>query len=445
MASEVLKLLEALVSFRTVNDPARGVRPGRECPEFIRETLESWGVPARIDEVNGYYTVHGRLGRGKPVVMLQAHWDVVPVDEGEWARPPFRLTVESGRAYGRGAADDKGNVAAVMLALRALAEAGVEGVYYALTGDEEIGGENGAGWVSRLLESRGELPAYLVNADGTGQVVIVRRRNTFSATVEVPSSPVVVEGDEYSAEFRAHTPVYATRHAAYITPLVDTHPLVAASHYLRMVAANARVAGVEGSFVKGNVVPGWVRLRLVEERRGGVEHEVDEGLERLLKAVVPLTRAPVKPGMYSDYGVSVTPNLLERAGASWRLYLDVRAMSAGVEPICEALESVAANALPEARVKCSGGGGYLYTPPDARIVREALSVAGSLGIRVRLGEAAGASDSRYFSPKGVEAIDFGPIGGNVHGPDEWVLVESLKALPSFYYELARRLAGGPRA
>lgn len=438
---EALDLLSRLVSFVTVNDPSRGVRPGRECPDFIRETLESWGIPARVEEVNGYYTVHGKLGGGRPAVLLMAHWDVVPVDEREWSRPPFRLTLESGRAYGRGAADDKGNVAAVMLALRRLAEAGVGGVYFALTGDEEIGGANGAGWLSKHLEARGEMPRYLVNADGSGQMVIIRRRNGFGVWVEVKSEVEAVRGEQYTAEFRASTPVHPTRHAAYITPLVDTHPLVAASHFLRTRGPSVRVAGVEGSFVKGNVVPGWVRLRLVDEGPGG-EALVDRGLERLLRAVMPLVRAPIKPDMYSDYGVSVTPNILEGSGGSWRLYLDVRAMAGSAEPVCSAIEEVAANTLPDARVKCGGGGGYLYTPPNARIVREALKAAGRAGLKVHVGEAAGASDSRYFSPLGVEAIDFGPIGGNVHGPDEWVLVESLEALPSFYYELARRLAEG---
>jgi len=441
-ATAVLDILSRLVSFKTVNDPARGERPGRECPEFIRDTLASWGVEARGDEVNGYYTVHGARGGGRPRVLLMAHWDVVPVNESEWTRPPFRMTSEAGRVYGRGGADDKGNVASLMLALRRRAEEGVGGVYFAFTGDEEIGGENGAGWLSRMLEERGAMPDYLVNADGTGHLVIVRRRNAFGAWVEVPAERATVEGARLRAAFKAHTPVYETRHAAYIMPLVDTHPLVAASHYLRTAGRGLAVASVRGSFVKGNVVPGSVELELVDPSEPGGPVEVDEGLARLLRAVVPLVRAPVKPSMYSDYGVGITPNMLEERGGVWRLYLDVRAMESDPAPVCSAIEEVASNALPEARVRCGGGRGYLYTSPDARIVREAAAAAGEAGIRLAgVGEAAGASDSRYFSPKGVEAIDFGPVGGNVHGPDEWALADSLARLPAFYASLAARLAG----
>ncbi len=437
---EILDLLRKLVSFVTVNDPVNNVRPSRECPDFIKETLESWGIPARVEEVDGYYTVHGKLGRGKPTVLLMAHWDVVPVDESEWSRPPFMLTIDAGKVYGRGVADDKGNVAAIMIAVKMLAEAGVDGVYYALTGDEEIGGANGAGWLSRELESRGETPKYLINGDGTGHVIIIRRRNGFGVWIEVPAQPEIVEGEAYTAEFKVNTPVFETRHAAYIMPLVDTHPLVAASYFVRTRGAEARVAGIEGSFVKGNVVPSRVRLRLVDERVKGEKHQIDAGLERLIKAVIPLVRAPIKPGMYSDYGVSITPNILEGDGKYWRLYLDIRAMSKDEAPICSAIEEVLANALPEAKIRCKGESGYLYTPRDARIVKEALEAAEKVGIKVSVGEAAGASDSRYFSPKGVESIDFGPIGGNVHGPDEWALIESLEALPRFYYEVVRRLA-----
>ncbi|MDK2384553.1 MAG: M20/M25/M40 family metallo-hydrolase, partial [Candidatus Korarchaeota archaeon] len=206
---EVAGLLRRLVEIDTTNHPARGIRPGRECPELIRDTLASWGVSSRILEVNGYYTVLGSLGSGEPRVMFQAHFDVVPADPSEWrVTHPFRPVVRDGRMYGRGTADDKGNVAAVMLALRDLAarEERLGGrVLFAFTGDEEIGGANGAGYVARMLEERGELPRYLINADG-GMIIIVRRRAVFNAYVEARADREEVRGRAEAASFEARTP-----------------------------------------------------------------------------------------------------------------------------------------------------------------------------------------------------------------------------------------------
>jgi succinyl-diaminopimelate desuccinylase len=55
-------------------------------------------------------------------------------------------------------------------------------------------------------------------------------------------------------------------------------------------------------------------------------------------------------------------------------------------------------------------------------------------------EREGASDSRYFSPRGVACIDFGPLGGNIHGPNEYVVIPSLLRAAEFYGRLAQRLA-----
>jgi succinyl-diaminopimelate desuccinylase len=435
---DVVELLSRLVSIDTTNHPVKGVRPGRECPEFIRETLSSWGIDSRILDVDGYYTVLGSLGSGKPRVMFQAHFDVVPADPSEWrVTHPFKPVIKDGKMYGRGTADDKGNVAAVMMALKELAahEEELQGkVLFAFTGDEEIGGANGAGYVARLLEERGELPRFLVNADG-GMIIIVRRRAVFNATIEVREDKEIVEGGVGKALFEANTPVYQTRHAAYIMPLVDTHPLVAASHKLRTRMLEA--VELRGGFLKSNVVPASVELSYLTE--GSEEVEVDHGLTALLRAVVPLVRAPVPTHLYSDYGVSITPNVYLHEDGKHRLVLDIRAMLRSPRPVEEVLGTVIEEALPSAKLEVGGEGLYLYTSPKSTIVKAFTEALGRIGVEPIVAEAAGASDSRYYSPRGVEAVDFGPRGGSIHGPDEYVELDSLRQLVEIYRDVALKL------
>ena len=434
MRDELLDLLSRLVSMNTVNDPARGVRPGREAADFIREWLANAGLKAEVIESGGYYSVLASAG-GEPCVMFMAHYDVVPPGPG-WVTDPFTLVVKGGRAYGRGVADDKGNVAALMLAAEEVArrEPGC-GVLFAFTGDEEIGGRNGAYVIAEALRREGRVPRYLINADGVGASPIIRRRKGFRAIIRVGREEVVVKGSVERAEFRALYPLSQHSHAAYFLPGVDTHPVIWASAFVR--ERRVMAVSLEGDFIKGNVVP----PRAVLEYVGGGEGEAvaDAGLTRLLRAVYPLVRAPVRTEAFSEYGVSITPNMYSFDGRVHELALDIRAMSSK-EAVEEALRGVLDAALPEAELEVrTGPGRYLNTPPIARLVREALRALEEEGFSPEPIEGAGASDSRYFTGLVEEAIDIGPIGGNVHGPNEWVDIASLERLARVYARLAERL------
>lgn len=435
----MLELLKQLVTFETVNDPKNGLRPTKECPSFIMDTLEGWGIYARLIESEGYYGIYGEIGEGEPGLMFMAHFDVVPVNPNEWNTDPFKLTVEGNRAYGRGSADDKGNVAAIMLALKELAQRELHGkILFAFTGDEEIGGRIAMD-IARKLREENNLPRYMINADGIGMSPIVRRRKGFGALVEIKEDKITIRGEIKEKVFEIRTPVVETRHAAYFLPSVDTHPMIALSHFLRNT--NALAVGIEGAFLKSNVVPGRVKLTYALLKEGNEEVEADLNLTRLLRAVVPLTRAPIKAERYSDYGVSITPNMYSLEGGTHRLYVDIRAMSYSVDDIERTLKEILRFNLEGATLtlKSNEKAGYLFTHPDSPLVRATLEALGELGEEETLMEGPGASDSRFFTPYGVETIDFGPRGGNIHGPNEYVEIDSLKKLPEVYEKVALKL------
>ena len=125
-----------------------------------RDLWNSGNAAARGERVN---LIASRL-RGRPVASLYFHTDVVPAGEG-WTRPPFALTVEGDKLFGRGAADMKGTMAAALAALRAAEAAGLELAYdvqLLFCTDEEGGLYPGI----RYLAETGEIAGHLLNFNG---------------------------------------------------------------------------------------------------------------------------------------------------------------------------------------------------------------------------------------------------------------------------------------
>lgn len=118
-AARVIGWLEALVAFDTQNPPGREA----EAAQWLARTLAELGLDVRIeDALPGRPNVIGELDNGEgPTFAFNSHVDVVPAGEG-WSGDPFRLRAEGGRLYGRGACDAKGCIAAMLDAVRQLAE-----------------------------------------------------------------------------------------------------------------------------------------------------------------------------------------------------------------------------------------------------------------------------------------------------------------------------------
>src|SRR3984893_13499854 len=124
---EIVTLLQDLVRLPTVN---RGPTPdtGSELVvcDLRRTKLESGGIEFEVHEsAPGRGNLIARLGpAGGKRLLFMSHTDVVPVeDESLWEHPPFSGTIDPGRIYGRGADDDKADVAAHCMALLLLASA----------------------------------------------------------------------------------------------------------------------------------------------------------------------------------------------------------------------------------------------------------------------------------------------------------------------------------
>jgi len=189
--------LARLVAFRSVANPA--IEPVEQCvgvAERVAELVRSVGVDGveAIETADGSLAVCGRTRRSDAAsVLLYSHHDVVPVgDLAAWTSDPWTLTERDGRWYGRGAADCKGNLMAILLALKALRQISGEWpveVAVVVKGSEE----QSSGGMEALARSRPDLvaadaiviadtgniesglPTLTTSLRGTGSVIVTVR------------------------------------------------------------------------------------------------------------------------------------------------------------------------------------------------------------------------------------------------------------------------------
>lgn len=169
---EAVEFCRALIRVPTVNPPGAEYP---SCAEIVGAWLGRLGYEVSYIAAEGlpeHSTTYPRLnvvggldsGRPGPTVHFNGHLDVVPAGTG-WTRPPFGAVVEDGRIYGRGAADMKAGIAAMVYAVEVLRRAGypVRGrVEHSATVDEESGGFAGVAYLCRQGLIRSGRTDYVV-------------------------------------------------------------------------------------------------------------------------------------------------------------------------------------------------------------------------------------------------------------------------------------------
>lgn len=135
-----LAILERLIAFETVSG-----RSNRDMMDYIADFLSArqfrvHRIPNPAHDKTGLYAQIGPAVAGG--VLLSAHCDVVPVAGQHWTKPPFRLTEEGGRLFGRGTTDMKGFLAEMLMAADAASRVSgalKEPLKLLVSYDEEIG------------------------------------------------------------------------------------------------------------------------------------------------------------------------------------------------------------------------------------------------------------------------------------------------------------------
>ena len=115
---EMVRLLCELIAAKTENPPD----PEEPAAAIVRRCFDEWGIPYETYEKGpGRTNVVGTIGTGAPSLFVACHLDVVPAGDG-WETDPFEATVKGDRLYGRGACDNKGQLASCLIAAKCLKE-----------------------------------------------------------------------------------------------------------------------------------------------------------------------------------------------------------------------------------------------------------------------------------------------------------------------------------
>jgi len=139
---ESLEALKTLIRQPSISAQDKGVK---ECARLLSGMLQDFGIPARIIDTPTQPVVYGEVAPHPEgfTLLCYGHYDVQPPEPLElWKSPPFEPTIRDGRLYGRGTADNKGQLIAHVLAAKAWMDAGGGlpiNVKFVFEGEEESG------------------------------------------------------------------------------------------------------------------------------------------------------------------------------------------------------------------------------------------------------------------------------------------------------------------
>lgn len=184
--TRLIKLTQKVIQFNSENPP------GREGPlaDFIAKKMSSWGLEVKTytfekNRPNVIATLKGTSPNAKrKAILITPHIDTVPAGQG-WRNKPFGGEVKNRRIYGRGATDDKGNLACAMEAINALLEDNVKFNYdivFAATVDEETGSKKG---IIPLLEKGILKPEAALILDADEFYTIVAQKGLIHGRIQV--------------------------------------------------------------------------------------------------------------------------------------------------------------------------------------------------------------------------------------------------------------------
>ena len=346
------------------------------CMELIAERLQPLGFSVEWLDFGATRNIYLRHGQPAPLLVFLGHTDVVPSGpEADWRHPPFTPTIEDGVLYGRGAADMKSSVAAMVTALARFVERYPKhrgSAAMLMTSDEEGDATDGVVRVVETFKARGEQIDWCLigepsSFDRLGDVIRVGRRGSLCGVLTVHG----VQG-----------------HVAY--PDKADNPIHRFAPALAELAAEV--------WDEGNEFFPPTRFQVSNLTAGtGAENVIPGRLEAAFnfRFSTALTEADIKQRVHA---------ILDRHGLrydlAWRL-----------------------------------SGAPFLTTGGALINATQAALTQVLGQPARPDTGGGTSDGRFIAPTGAEVVELGPLNASIHKIDEQVPVADIDTLSEIYEQI----------
>ncbi len=369
--SRTLELTQDLMSRRSVTPADEG------CQALMIERLRAVGFqiePLPFGTVENFWAWHGQ--DAGPVLCFAGHTDVVPTGPlEEWRSDPFVPTLREGMLYGRGAADMKSGLAAMITATEAFVTAHPQHrgrIAFLITSDEEGPSVDGTKRIAQLFAERGERIDWCVVGEPSsehalGDTIKIGRRGSFSGRLTVHG----VQGHVAYPQL-AENPVHTLAPA-----LAELTRHVWDQGNEHFEPTSFQISNLNAGTGAPNVIPGELKARF------NLRYSPVQTLESLKSTV---------EGILIKHGV--------RYSLEWYL-----------------------------------SGEPFYTPPGTLSQAVSAAVAAVTGRAPRFSTGGGTSDGRFIAPLGAQVVELGVVNATIHKVNESVRVADIDALHQMYFNL----------
>ena len=374
MSSETLKLAHELISRPSITPEDEG------CQQLIGERLAALGFELESMIFEDTTNLWARRGQGRKLFCFAGHTDVVPPgDVNDWQFPPFQPTIHNGYLYGRGAADMKGSLAAMLTATERFVKDYPEvdaDIGFLITSDEEGPFINGTKRVIETLEQRNEKIDWCIvgepsSTETLGDIVKNGRRGSLTGDLTVLGIQVHV-----AYPHLAQNPVHDL--APALSDLIQEEWDTGNDSF---PPTTFQVSNIQAGTGAGNVIPGRIETQF--NFRFSTELTADK-IKQRVEAI--LNKHSLK---YKLQWKLNGPPFLTDSGAL------VEAVQSAIEHEC--------------------------------------------GFSTTLSTAGGTSDGRFIAPTGAQVIELGPVNATIHKVNECVKASDLDKLSEVYYRCMEKL------
>jgi succinyl-diaminopimelate desuccinylase len=352
----------------------------QECQKLIAERLQAIGFEIEHHRFGEVDNLWARRGKQQPLFVFAGHTDVVPPGPVEqWQYDPFTPTISGSTLYGRGAADMKSSIAAMICACEKFIAENPDhngSIAFLITSDEEGDAIDGTVKIVELLQQRNEnmdwcLVGEPTSTDTVGDVVKNGRRGSLSGTLKI----IGTQGHIAYPQL-ADNPIH--RLAPALSELVNEQWDKGNDFF---PPTSFQISNINAGTGANNVIPGYVDILFnIRFSTEITEEQIRSRIEKILDA----------------HGLNYE--------LTWAL-----------------------------------SGNPFLTSEGRLIDATRAAIKHVRKFDTELSTSGGTSDGRFIAPTGAQVIELGPVNASIHKVDENIDIDELEELSRIYHEILVQL------